>query len=362
MKKIVLLTDASNVHTQKWAKYFRDKNFEIHIISMLPAEIKDIKIHLLKSKAYANRKNNMQYNKVAVIFQVMPQIKKLLNQIKPDILHAHFASSYGFFGALSNYKPFYLSVWGYDTITFPEISIIHKTIIKYTLRKADKIFATSEFLAEKTARYTNKKQIVTPFGVNIDNFKPDDKLKSKKFIFGTVKALETKYGIDYLLKAVALIKDKLENWELWIAGTGTKSKELIELSKSLNIQNNVKFLGRVPHDKIPQLLQQMHLFTVTSVWDCESFGVAAVEAEAVELPVIASDLGGLSEVIIDGVTGFHVKPRDINDIAEKILNLYENKDLRIKLGKQARKNVIQKYIWKNNAEIMLKEYREILEK
>lgn len=362
MKKIVMLSDASNVHTHKWAKYFRDNKFEIHIISMLPAKIEDVEIHLLKSKAYSNRKNNMQYNKVAVIFQVMPQIKKLLKQIKPDILHAHFASSYGFFAALSNYKPFYLSVWGYDTITFPEISIIHKTIIKYTLKKADKIFATSEFLAEKTARYSNKKQIVTPFGVNTNIFKPNKNLKSNKFIFGTVKALETKYGIDYLLKAVSLIKDKMENWELWIAGVGTKKGELIELSKTLNIYDNVKFLGRVPHDKIPQLLQQMHLFTVTSVWDCESFGVAAVEAGATELPVIASDIGGLSEVIADGITGFHVKPRDINDIAEKILYLYDNKNLRIELGKRARENIIQKYVWKNNANIMLKEYEKILNK
>lgn len=359
MKKIVLLSDASNIHTLKWAKYFRDNNFEIHIISMLPAEIDNVSTHLLKSRAYANRKNNMQYNKIAVIIEVMPQIKKILREIKPDILHAHFASSYGFFGALSNYKPFFVSVWGFDTITFPEKSIIHKSIIKYTLKKADKIFATSKFLARKTARYTNKKQIVTPFGVDIDIFKPDETQKSEKFIFGTVKAMETKYGIDYLLKAANLIKNKLKNWELWIAGTGSKTDDLIHLSKTLDISDNVKFLGKIPHDQIPQLLQQMHLFTVTSVWECESFGVAAVEAEATELPVIASDLGGLSEVIINGKTGFHVKPRDINDIAEKILHLYENKDLRIRLGKQARKNVLQKYIWEDNAGIMLKEYKEI---
>ena len=361
MLKILLLADASNVHTQKWATFFRNEKFEVHIISLLPAEIDDVKIHLLKSTTYAKRKNNMQYNKIAVLFDVMPQIKKLLKIIKPDILHAHFASSYGLFAALSNYKPFFLSVWGFDTITFPERSFIHRSIIKYTLKKADKIFTTSEFLAEKTARYTNKKQIITPFGVDIDTFKPDVTLKSNKFIFGTVKALEDKYGIDYLIKAVSLIKDKLENWELWIAGSGSKKDELIELTKSLNIAENVKFLGRVPHDEIPQLLQKMHLFTVTSVWECESFGVAAVEAEAAGLPVIASDLGGLSEVIIDSKTGYHVEPRNIEDIAEKILYLYQNRKIREKLGKQARENVLEKYVWRENAKIMLDAYRELLE-
>ena len=361
MLKILLLADASNVHTQKWATFFRNEKYEVHIISLLPAEIDDVKIHLLKSTAYAKRKNNMQYNKVAVLFDVMPQIKKLFKKIKPDILHAHFASSYGLFAALSNYRPYFLSVWGFDTITFPERSFIHRSIIKYTLKKADKIFATSVFLAEKTARYTNKKQIITPFGVNIDIFKPDVNLKSEKFIFGTVKALEEKYGIDYLIKAVSLIKDKLENWELWIVGTGSKKDELIELTKSLNIAENVTFLGRVPHDKIPKLLQKMHLFTVTSVWECESFGVAAVEAGAAGLPVIASGIGGLSEVIIDGKTGYHVEPRNIEDIAEKILYLYQNRKIREKLGKQARENVLEKYVWGKNAQIMLDSYRELLE-
>ena len=327
---------------------------------MLPAVIENVNIHVLESNAYAKRENNMQYNKVAVLFEVMPQIKKLLEKLQPDIMHAHFASSYGFFAALSNYNPFFLSVWGFDTITFPKKSFIHKLLIKYTLKKADIIFATSKFLAEKTAKYTNKKQIITPFGVDTDIFKPDVSLKSDKFIFGTVKALETKYGIDYLLKAVSLIKNKLTNWELWIAGTGSKKDNLVKLAKSLDIKENVKFLGRIPNNQVPKLLQKMHLFTVTSVWECESFGVAAVEAEATGLPVIASDIGGLSEVIVDGVTGFHVEPRNIEEIAKKILYLYENKKVREKLGVQARENVIKKYVWKNNAQIMLDEYKRLL--
>ena len=173
-----------------------------------------------------------------------------------------------------------------------------------------------------------------------------------------MKTLEEKYGIDYLIKAVSLIKDKLENWELWIAGTGSQKDELIKLTDSLDMADNVKFLGRVPHEKIPQLMQTMHLFTVTSVWECESFGVAAVEAAAAGLPVIASDLGGLSEVIIDGETGFHVEARNIEDIAERILYLYQNREIREKLGEQARRNVIEKYVWKENAQIMLDEYNK----
>lgn len=356
MKKIMILSDAANVHTQKWARYFRDQKYDVHLVSLLPASIDGVKIHLLKSKAYAKRTNNMKYNKLAVLLEVLPQLKKLLKEIEPVVLHAHFASSFGLFAALTNFHPFYLSVWGYDTITFPKLSLLHKAIVKFTLHKADKIFATSDFLAQETAQYTDKPQIITPFGVDIEQFKPMPKKDKEKFIFGTVKALEKKYGIDYLLKAAAIINTQIVNWELWIAGSGTEREHLEKLAVELKIEQKVKFLGRVDHAAVPRLINEMDVFTVTSVWKCESFGVAAVEAEACGIPVIASDLGGLTEVIIDGITGFHVKPRDPEDIAEKILILYKDKNLRQEMGRMGRKNVLKKYVWKNNAQTMLENY------
>ncbi len=356
MRKLILLSDASNIHTQKWAVYFRDRNFEVHIITLLPSVIQGVEIHLIKSKAYAARKNNMEYNKFKVLIEAVPQVRKLIKRIKPDLVHAHFASSYGLFGALSGFHPYLVSVWGYDTIRFPETSAIHKSIIKYVLKKADRIFATSEFLAEKTARYTDKEMVITPFGVDIDLFKPVPKEKSDKFIFGTVKALEVKYGIDYLLEAVAKIKDKISNWELWIVGTGTQRDELIKLSEKLGISDNVKFLGRIPNKEVPKVIQQMEIFTVTSVFSDESFGVAAVEASAMQVPVIASRLGGLTEVVINNLTGYHVEARNSDQIADKIMSLYANAELRRSFGKNGRENVIKKYVWKENAEIMYNEY------
>ena len=117
---ILLLSDANNVHTFKWGTFFRDKGFEVGIISFLPAEIDGVKVFGLKSKAYEKRKNNLEYNRTKVFFEILPQIKKIVKQVKPKLLHAHFVSSYGLFGALTNYHPYFVSAWGYDTITFPD--------------------------------------------------------------------------------------------------------------------------------------------------------------------------------------------------------------------------------------------------
>ncbi len=355
MIKLLLLSDASNVHTQKWATYFRDQKFDVHIISLLPAEIDGIKIHVINSKAYATRKNNMEYCKLKVLFEAVPQVRQIIKDIKPDLVHAHFASSYGLFGALSGFHPYFVSVWGYDTIRFPEISFIHRSIIKYVLSTADRIFATSDFLAERTSRYTDKSIVITPFGVDIDLFRPRPKEKSDKFVFGTVKALEDNYGIDCLIKAASILKGKIDNWELWIVGTGTKREKLEKLVTEKGIEENVVFWGRVSNSKVPEILNKMDVFTVTSLI-YESFGVAAVEASAVGIPVVASRLGGLSDVVIDKLTGFHVDPGNAEELAEIILHLYKCPEEIDILGKNGRRMVEEKYNWKNNAEIMLKNY------
>jgi len=359
---ILLLSDANNVHTYKWATFFRDNNFKVGIISMLPAEIEGVQIYQLKSKTYAKRKNNLEYNRFKVFFEMLPQIKKIIYQIKPEILHAHFVSSYGLFGALTNYHPYFLSAWGYDTITFPDKNFLNKTIVKFALSKADKIFATSRFLAEKTNRFTKKNIIITPFGVNIDKFSPikEKRSKKEKFIWGTIKALYPKYGIRYLIEAAKIINEKIPNWELIIAGEGSEKETLINLAKKYNIETKIKFLGKIPHETVPETIKQMDIFVVPSIWECESFGVAAVEASACGIPVIASRIGGLPEVVVNNKTGFLVTPKSAQEIANKILYFYNNPLEKEKMGSEARKFVVDNYEWKKNAQIMLDIYKEVI--
>ncbi|MDQ9894055.1 glycosyltransferase, partial [Acinetobacter baumannii] len=87
-------------------------------------------------------KNKSAIKKIEYL-KVIKEIKKIIYDIKPDILHAHYASSYGLIGSLVNYKPYIISAWGTDTYEFPNNGFIQKYIIKYNLKKADYIFSTS---------------------------------------------------------------------------------------------------------------------------------------------------------------------------------------------------------------------------
>lgn len=138
-------------------------------------------------------------------------MKKVITEFKPDILHAHYASSYGLLGALSGFHPYIISVCGSDVFDFPNTSFLHKIVLKYNLSVADKILSTSNVMAIETSKYTNKEIIVTPFGIDLDKFKPlsvKTIFNKENIVIGTITILEEKYGIEYLIRAFAIVKNK----------------------------------------------------------------------------------------------------------------------------------------------------------
>lgn len=349
--KICLLAPANSVHTLKIAYSLKDKGYEILILSFHKPICKDLEVVYIPPV-------NILLGKLNYLVNIL-KVRNIINTFRPDILHAHYVSSYGLVGALLYYRPFIVSVWGSDIYDFPKKSPIHKYFVKYTLNKADFILSTSNVMSVETKKYTNKKIFVTPFGVDCEKFKPMPELKPKdKIIIGTIKALKPKYGIDILIKAFNILVKKYPNMplELWIGGDGYLRENLVNLTINLGISDRVKFLGYIPHEEVPKYF---NMFSVSvSVSDSESFGVAVLEAQACGVPVVVSNVGGLPEVVRDGETGFIVPPRDPEAIAESIERLLLDKKLRTKFSVNARRFVLENYNWKNNFNEIIKVYKE----
>ncbi|MGB2697682.1 MAG: glycosyltransferase [Candidatus Zixiibacteriota bacterium] len=347
--RLCLLAPANSPHTHKWIKYFRDKGHQIHILSFQFEDIPGVHLHYLPAPL-----------KVFYLYHI-PKIRSLLKKIGPDILHAHYASSYGFVGATVGFHPLVISVWGSDVVEFPKRSPIHREVFKYNLDQADRITVTSKMLMDLTKEFVSplKRVIRIPFGVDVDNFKPRlTSDKKSEITVGVVKRLDYKYGIEYLVKGFALVEKKFKNVRLLIAGDGPLRNKLKKLSFQLGCEKKIKFLGNIHHAQVPNLLKEMDIFVMPSVR--ESFGVAALEASASQLPVIASNVGGIPEIIINGKTGLLVPPRNPSAIAESIIHLIENPDLSLELGKSGREFVMKNYDWKENAKRMENLYEDLL--
>lgn len=345
--KIMYIAFANSSHTIKWVNYFRDIGNDIMLVSFYPARsIEGVKFRYIKCK-----------NRYTTLLKVN-QVKTLLKEFKPDILHAHHASSCGFLGALQNFHPFVVSVWGYDVLLFPKKSPLHKSVIKYTLHRADKITATSKALAKAVEGLVDRTPVIIPFGVDRRFVEVDRIYGKQKYVIGIIKDLKPVYGIDVLIKAFAGLIDKGYPVELFIVGEGKLKDELVGLCRRLNIQENVTFKCRIPHSGVIDILKRIDIFAMPSY--SEGFGVVAVEAMATGLPVVASNIGGLPEVVDNGKTGILVKPGDIEALKQALEYYILSKEARVEHGRRGREKVEAKYDWQKNAESMNRLYKEIL--
>ncbi|OFI05791.1 D-inositol 3-phosphate glycosyltransferase [Clostridium acetireducens DSM 10703] len=346
--KICYLADANSTHTKKWCGFFKKKGYDIHVISLNDGQIEGVTVHSFNKDLDKIRKGS-SFSKISYI-KYFKHIKNIIGKIKPDILHAHYATSYGLLGALSGFHPYVLSVWGSDVFDFPKEGFLQTLMIKYNLSKADVILSTSKVMAKETKNYTNKEIVVTPFGVDIDKFKPKFKKNSNEIIIGTVKTLEAKYGIEYLVRAFKKAKEKCpnKNIKLEIAGKGSQKEYLKDLCKELNIDDDVKFLGFLNADEVIESFNRFDIAVFPSTLDSESFGVAAVEAQACGTPVIVSNVGGLPEATNPGVSSLLVDKEDVHSLSKAIIKLIGNEKLRCNMGVNGREFVEENFNIKDN--------------
>ncbi|RKQ85532.1 glycosyltransferase [Brockia lithotrophica] len=353
--KIAFLAAQSSVHTVRWVNALADRGYEIHLFTVHPERepvhpaVRVHEIHGLFPKPALS------------YFFSAPALRKKISEVKPDILHAHYATGYGTLGRLSRFRPFLLSVWGSDVYEYPFYSPLHRYIVTKNLRAADLILSTSRAMAQQTLKLEpNVRGIeITPFGVDVAQFRPQPEYKDPRFFtVGTVKSLAPQYGIDLLLHAFALAQRYLvetapdvgRSLRLLIVGDGPERKRLEALSRHLGIDKRTTFVGAVPHREVTRYLNQLDVYIALSRY--ESFGVAVLEAQACGIPVIVSDVGGLPEVVSHESTGFVVPKENPQSAAEKIVLFALNREILNKMKNSAREFVIQKFSWESSVKKM----------
>ncbi|WP_319204570.1 glycosyltransferase [uncultured Ilyobacter sp.] len=360
--KIIFLSAANSIHTVRWVNSLSEKGVEVHLISLSNHKERAENKITKKSKIYY-----LPFRETKGYYLNVFALKKLINKIKPNLINVHYASGYGTLSRIVNFEKTLLNIWGSDVYDFPNESKIKKKILEKNLKSATYIASTSNVMAKEVNKYTDKDIFITPFGVDAKLFFPQNlKKENNKITIGIVKTLEEKYGIEYLLKAFkkVLEKSKKDNFnkeiELAIYGEGELKERLIELSKKFKISSKVRFEGYIDNKKVPEAVNKMDIFCVPSLQ--ESFGVAAVEAMACEIPVISSDADGFTEVMEDEVTGYVVPKKDTDALANRMYELILDENKRKGFGKNGRRRVLELYDWDKNVDNMINIYKQIIDK
>lgn len=225
---------------------------------------------------------------------------------------------------------------------------------------ADRRFASAIDFWVSSSRY-NALQVETRYGrhvevihngVDIETFAPagrNDELRSnfarpEQLLVVSVGRLVGWKGLRVILEVVAA----LPTLRYLIVGSGPEEAELRGLATKLGVSARVAFAERVPHRDLPQLLAQCDIFVQPSTGE-EAFGISVVEAMACGLPVLASDNGGLPEILVDGQTGFLLPPGNVDAWRAKLAQLTQDAACLARIGMAGRKRAVSHFTWSANA-------------
>jgi L-malate glycosyltransferase len=350
--RIVYLADAPYIHTRRWVEHFAGLGHECEVVSFRPAAIGGARVHHVQGFE--------RLGKARYLVQAR-RVAHLIRSLKPDLLHALHLTSYGFLGALAAIRPYILSVEGMDILESPRLTPFHSWLTRYALARANEVTASSLHLATSTARYAPRSNPITvvPYGADMDRFQPRQREAREPVVIGTAGRLSPEKGQKYLLEAFARLRGLVStSVRLRIAGEGPEEGALRKQAERLGISEVSDFVGWLEHDDLPSFFHSLDIFALPSLY--ESFGVAAVEASASGLPVVASNLQGLPDVVVDGLTGLLVPPKRPGALAGKLALLVEDAELRRRLGSEGRRFVHERYSWAENARQMERVYEAAL--
>lgn len=308
-----------------------------------------------------------------------------VDAIKADIYEAHTVSGYGFLKALRKHginKPFIQTVHGVLADEYaqslqrgsPTFRAKLANLAMWKLSKLEEKSAKNATLITTVSKYSSKKMIqfygvdkakirVAPNGVDIERFKPtktNEKIKQQigldnKPCVLFVGRLIPRKGLPFLIKAAKHIIKENNQTMFVIVGDGPLKNNLRTHLEKSNLSTNFIFLGDVHESALPALYNCADVFALPSIQ--EGQGIALLEAQATAKPVVAFNVGGVSEAVLDKETGLLVKPSS-RELAEAIMKLLADCALREKMGSRGREFVSAYFSWDICAQRMLQVYRE----
>lgn len=354
---ILLLSDFSSTHTRKWGEALVREGCTVGIFSLNPATDDWHDRHGIRAFSAGIPPSTSKGRLVSKIRYLFcgGLVRKAIRSFKPDILHAHYASSYGLLARRSN-MPYLLSVWGSDVFEFPNQNPLNRRIIVESLNRATRVLATGKALAKEVRGLCGRDATIIPFGIDTKKFRPEHcERGDRPFTFIIVKPLEPWYGIDLAINALGQLDRSVR---LVIAGQGSEEAHLKEMARSMHIEERIDFLGFVDHDRVPEVLNGADCFLNLS--RRESFGVAILEAMACGLPVIATRSHGAEELIETGTDGLLVPIDGLSETVDAMKAVMKDEPKRKTMAENGLSKVREHYDWEDCVRQMIQTYRDVV--
>lgn len=307
----------------------------------------------------------------------VPQLRWKLQGF--DAVHLHYPFFGGaeavYFWKKKNPRKKLLMTYHMDTVGSGWLNwffrIYKRLFLKRVISASDKIFVSTQDYARtgdlaKFLEQDPEKFVISNLGVDVNRFSPAEKPKAlvqkfgftpQDFILVFVGGLDKAHyfkGLDYLFQAIKKLANK--NIKLVVVGDGELGPEYEARASELGLGAQVRFVGGVANEELADYYRLCDAHVFPSIDKSEAYGLVALEAAACAKPVVASNLAGVRQVVLDEKTGFLVEPKNVDALAEKIDYFFKNPEMGERLGRFARERIENEFTWKKIVEKLRQYY------
>ncbi len=353
--KLVLLGDVRPSHLKRWYEFFKSRGHECILISL---------------EEDACYKDYMRFRTLPLpAFLKYPiysrRLKKQLLDFKPDLVNAHFVTSYGLMAALAGIRPLVVSAWGSDILVSPHKSPFHRMRVQWVLSRCDLITSDARHMTSEIERLTKRSTgvVTQPMGVSQEFFDKAFALRepgdNRPLEIVSTRRLETLYRVDHFLRALSIIKEEIGEIKVVICGDGSERARLESLSKELNLEN-VSFVGWQFGADYMRVLKSADIYVSCS--ESDSTSVCLLEAMAAGAFPVVTSIPGNREWLEDSGTALLFQAGDINVLAASLLQACRDPELRRKAALRNRMRIEAAAIWENNMAAVEKAFEALVER
>ncbi|MFZ1041271.1 MAG: glycosyltransferase [Anaerolineales bacterium] len=296
-------------------------------------------------------------------------LKRVIKEIKPDLIHAGPIQTCAFLAVLSGFHPILTMSWGFDLMQDAERNPWMQWVTRYTLKRSTFFTSDAQITRDKAIAYgmNPDRTVVFPWGVDLKHFsaeqlsigKKTQNVRRKSFILFCNRSWEPRYGVDVLATAFVKVAKQHENVNLLLLNGGSQTNVIRQILMNGGVLDRVQFGGQVSQTDLPRWYHMADLYISPSHVDGSS--VSLMEALACGLPALVSDIPANQEWVDEGVNGWLFPDGNADILAEKILAVIAQRTKLTQISRAARRSAEERADWKKNFAKLLEAYEQTIQ-
>ncbi|MEK6752255.1 MAG: glycosyltransferase family 4 protein [Chloroflexota bacterium] len=296
------------------------------------------------------------------LFKLTRDFRRLVKEIKPDLIHAGPIQTCAFIAVLSGFRPILTMSWGFDLMEDVHRNKWMEWVTCFVLRRSTFFTSDASVTRDKAVTFgmIPERTVVFPWGVDLQHFttQTEHTPRNKQGItLFCNRSWESRYGVDVLARAFVKVAQQRDDIRLLLLGGGSQGANIRRILQSGGVEEYVTFGGQVSQTDLPHWYDMADLYISPSHVDGSS--VSLMEALACGLPCLVSDIPANKEWVVEDENGWLFRDGDADHLAEKILAAMNQREKLPEVGRASRRLAEMRADWKKNAEALMDVYRSL---